>query len=173
MNHKEERFKEIINEQHRRISSICRYYTKGEDDQKDLYQEILVNIWKSLETFRGDSAIGTWVYRVAVNTALGFAGKTIRRMQVSVSLDDKALKIFSDDEKEQDYVRKEQLISDLQDQINLLNVIDKVLITLMLEGLSYREIADIVGVTEPNVRIKIHRIKETLREKLKGGNYEQ
>ncbi len=173
MNHKEEKFKGIVNEQKQRIFSICRYYTKNEDDRKDLYQEILTNIWKSLDSFRGESAIGTWVYRIAVNTSLGFAGKTSRRMQIQVSLDESNLRTVSDDISSSELIKKEEMISLMQNQINQLCVIDKVLMTLVLEDLSMREIADIVGITEPNVRTKIHRIKENLRHNLKGGSYEQ
>ncbi|MBI9038406.1 MAG: hypothetical protein JEY97_09760 [Bacteroidales bacterium] len=70
---KEEIFRTIIKENKEKISNICRYYSSNEDDNNDIYQEVLINIWKSLENFRGESQLSTWVYRVSVNTALGFA----------------------------------------------------------------------------------------------------
>jgi RNA polymerase sigma-70 factor (ECF subfamily) len=164
---KEEQFKLIIDENRDRILRICRYYNSNSEDQKDMYQEILVNIWKSLDKFRGDSKLSTWVYRIAVNTSLNFNGKAYRNANLLVDKDVQNLcELFDDD----DVTLKERLESDLetlQIQLNLLSVIDKALITLMLEGLSTREIADIIGLTEPNVRVKIHRVKEQLRLQMK------
>jgi RNA polymerase sigma-70 factor (ECF subfamily) len=164
---KEEQFKRIIDENRDRILRICRYYNSNSEDQKDMYQEILVNIWKSLDRFRGDSKLSTWVYRIAVNTSLNFNGKAYRNANLLVDKDVQNLcELFDDD----DVMLKERLESDLetlQIQLNLLSVIDKALITLMLEGLSTREIADIIGLTEPNVRVKIHRVKEQLRLQMK------
>ena len=163
---KEDQFKRIIDENGGRIMRICCYYNSNPDDQKDMYQEILVNVWKSLDRFRGDSKESTWVYRIAVNTSLNYMGKGYRNMKVIVDRDVQNINVlFEDDELD----KKEKYESDLetlQAQLNLLSVIDKAMISLMLEGLSTREIADIIGLTEPNVRVKIHRIKENLRSQL-------
>jgi len=163
---KEEKFKKLVDDNHRRIWRICRYYAPTAEDQKDIYQEVLMNIWKSLDTFRGDAAISTWIYRIAINTSLGFAGKEKRRIRLHSGTEpDLLLRQFRDEEP--DAGLKEQLLSQLETQINQLSVIDKLLISLMLEDLSTREIADIVGITEPNVRVKIHRIKELLSNQMK------
>jgi RNA polymerase sigma-70 factor, ECF subfamily len=163
---KEDQFKRIIDENGGRIMRICRYYNSNPEDQKDMYQEILVNVWKSLDRFRGDSKVSTWVYRIAVNTSLNYMGKAYRNVKVIVDKDAQNINVlFEDDEAD----KKEKYESDLealQTQLNLLSVIDKAMISLMLEGLSTREIADIIGLTEPNVRVKIHRIKENLRSQL-------
>ena len=120
-----------------------------------MYQEILVNIWRGLDSFRGDSEIGTWIYRIAVNTSLSFAGKEYKRMKLNVDLEtlnlDKLLIDGSDDN-----TIKEEQIQTLQIHLNQLNVIDKALMGLLLEDLPTKEIADIIGITEPNVRVKIH-----------------
>ncbi|MFA9389030.1 MAG: RNA polymerase sigma factor [Prolixibacteraceae bacterium] len=161
---KEERFKQIIEEYERLLQSICSHYANNHEDRKDLFQEVLINVWKSLDSFRGDSKISTWLYRVAVNTALSSAGKTFRYMKIMVHAEDRHLNVLFEDEKELEAKRKlETNLEELQVQINLLSVIDKAMITLMLEGLSTREIADIIGLTETNVRVKIHRIKEQLK----------
>lgn len=163
---KENQFKRIIEENGSRIMRICRYYNANPDDQKDMYQEVLINVWKSLDRFRGDSKESTWVYRIAVNTSLNFSGKIYRTMKLMVDKDVQNLNLLFDDD---DVSKKEQYesnLEELQAQLNLLSVIDKTMISLMLEGLSTREISDIIGLTEPNVRVKIHRIKEQLRDQL-------
>ena len=172
MNNKEERFKKLIEDQQERILSVCRYFMKNQADQQDLFQEILINTWKGIDQFRGESQPGTWMYRIALNTAIGFAGKQKRRLEISVSISDKDLPSLSDETIPQGAQQKEILLSELENQVNQLSVVDKILVTLMLEDLSYREIADIVGITEPNVRVKIHRIKNLLRENMKGGSHE-
>lgn len=133
-----------------------------------MYQEILVNIWNSLDRFRGDSALSTWVYRVAINTSLTYTGKTFKRMKLIVGSDTQNLNIVFDDESLNEKLLQENQLEKLQTELNQLSVIDKALISLMLEGLSMKEIADVIGITEPNVKVKIHRVKTLLKEKLKG-----
>lgn len=169
MQSKEERFNTILADNKERIRRICCYYVPNIEDQNDIYQEILVNIWKSLDNFRGDSAISTWIYRIAVNTSLNFAGKALKQMKLMVSADTMNLGSLLDSDEVADKAIKEQQIEHLQAELNTLSVIDKMLISLTLEGLSMREISDIVGITEPNVKVKIHRIKHELKTKLIGG----
>jgi RNA polymerase sigma-70 factor (ECF subfamily) len=163
---KEEKFRQVINANDNRIKSVCRYYSKDQERQKDIYQEILVNIWKGLDSFRGDAQPGTWIYKIATNTAIGFVMKEQKRLNLEVVLEEKNLKYFSEEPEIQNFQEKENMLNELENQINQLSVIDKILISLLLEDLSCREIADIVGITEPNVRVKIHRIKGILREKM-------
>lgn len=169
---KEEKFNAIVSENSDRIRRICRYYNANEEDQKDMYQEVLVNIWKSLDNFRGDAAITTWIYRVAVNTSLTFTGKAYRHMKLTVNGDTQNLSTVIDEESLQEKLEQELQLNHLQTELNQLPVMDKALISLMLEGLSMKEIADVIGITEPNVKVKIHRIKTQLKEKLKGNDHE-
>lgn len=169
---KEEKFNEIVSESSDRIRRICRYYNSNEEEQKDMYQEVLVNIWKSLDSFRGDSALSTWVYRVAVNTSLTYTGKAYRHMKLMVNGDTANLNSVLDDDNLKAKLEQEKQLDKLQTELNLLTVIEKALISLMLEGLSMKEIADIIGITEPNVKVKIHRVKAQLKEKLKGDSHE-
>lgn len=166
MKDKEIQFKRIVDENGERIMRICSYYNANAEDRKDMYQEVLVNVWKSLDRFRGDSKISTWVYRIAVNTSLNFNGKTYRQTKLLVDKDVQNLNVLFDDEEAMSKEKLDADLESLQTQLNLLSVIDKAMITLMLEGLTTREIADIIGLTEPNVRVKIHRIKEQLRTQL-------
>ena len=171
MQRKEERFNFLIKENQQKILRICKYYAPISDDQKDIYQEVLINIWKSLESFRGDSLESTWIYRIALNTAMGFAGKEFRRMRIVLDGGEKNIaNLMSDDDLEVK-LREDQL-NKLQENLNQLSVIDKSIMSLVLEDLTSKEIAEIIGITEPNVRVKIHRIKQTLREQMKGGSDE-
>jgi len=171
MENKEEQFRKIISGNKEKIVHICRYYAPTPDDLMDIYQEILMNIWRSLDSFRGKSEISTWVYRIAINIALRYAGKNYNQMKMNVDIDSPEIRNTLTGEEDETFVREEQL-QNLQTQLNQLSIIDKAIMGLVLDELSTREIADIIGITEPNVRVKIHRIKETLRETMKGGRYE-
>lgn len=170
MDSKEVKFRKIIEENEQRISSICRYYSSNDEDHKDMYQEVLINIWKSLDSFRGDAQLSTWIYRVAVNTAMGFANKEIRRQKVFLDNKEYALTnlVEIDEHAQKD---KEKLFQLLENQINQLSVIDKVIMTLVMESVNHKEIASVIGITEPNVRVKIHRIKNELKDALKSVNF--
>jgi len=168
MKNKESYFKQIVSENEQRISGICRYYSSNEEDCQDMYQEVLINIWKSLDSFRGEAQISTWIYRVAVNTALGFANKEIRRQKVFLGQNDNHLKNLVDMDENQ---KKEGLLQVLENQINQLSVIDKIIMTLVMEGVNHKEIASVIGITEPNVRVKIHRIKTELKDALQLSNF--
>jgi len=159
MHTKEERFNNLVKDNQHKILKICKYYAPVSEDHKDIYQEILVNIWKSLDSFRGDALESTWIYRIALNTAMGFAGKEFRRMKIVLDGGEKNLyNLISEDDS--DFKMKESQINQLQDQLNQLSVIDKAIMSLVLEDLSMKEISEIIGITEPNVRVKVHRIKE-------------
>ena len=171
MNSKDNQYKQIIETNQSRIRSVCRYYAGVSADAEDLYQEILINVWKGLEKFRGDSQLSTWVYRIAVNTALSFVNKKNKYLNFNTYLDDgKAADLVGEDGDSR--VAQEKQLELMSDLINQLSVVDKIIMSLVLEDLSTKEIAEIVGITESNVRVKIHRIKEELREKVKGGNYD-
>ena len=172
MLNKEELFKKIIAENSDRITRICKYYNPNSEDQKDMYQEILINIWKSLDKFRGDSSISTWLYRVAVNTSLNYTGKAFKHMKLMVDAGNKNLNMVVDDEEYKHKLQQEEYFNRLQTELNVLSVIDKTLISLVLEGLSMKEISNIMGITEPNVKVKLHRIKNELHNRLKIKDYE-
>ncbi len=170
---KEQHYKQVIEENRDRIRRICHYYAPTAEDEKDMYQEVLINIWKSLESFRGDAAISTWIYRIAVNTSLSFAGKELKRLKLNFSTDTANLHdLLEEHDEGSGRATKEIQFSELEAALNQLSVIDKLLISLALEKLSMHEIAEIIGITESNVRVKIHRIKEALRKQLSKRNHE-
>lgn len=164
---KEEKFNKIVSENSERIKRICQYYNANITDQQDMYQEILTNIWKSLDNFRGDSMLSTWIYRIAVNVSISYSRKSVKQSKLYVNVDTNNLSEIIADSNSKDLLKEEQQIQDLQNAINTLSVIDKALISLMLEGLSTKEIANVIGITEANVRVKIHRIKSYLKEELR------
>nr|WP_319398700.1 RNA polymerase sigma factor [uncultured Carboxylicivirga sp.] len=166
MKNKEQQFNALIADHGDKIMRICSYYNSDADEQKDMYQEILINIWNSLDSFRGDAAIGTWIYRIAVNTSLSFTGKSFRKMKLIINTDTSNLHNLLDEDETEIKITLEEKLNRLRAELNQLSVIDKSLISLLLEGLSMREIADIIGITEPNVKVKIHRIKDQLKNKL-------
>ena len=144
----------LIIEQHSRIiNKVSYFYATGKLTFDDLRQEIYVNIWLGLKQFRGDSKISTWIYRVAVNSAL-MALRSSKPKIETVSLDFRLLDISS----EIDDAQKENL----QTLINRLENIEKAIILLWLDEYSYDEIADTVGLKRNTVAVKIHRIKEKL-----------
>jgi len=171
MENKEEKYRKIIADNKDRLKRICKYYAPSPEDQKDIYQEILINIWRSLESFRNEASIGTWIYRIAVNTSLDYAGKSYKQMKLNIDIETSNIKNLLTEE-ENDPVLEERQYQDLKIHLNNLGIIDKAIMGLVLDDLSTREIAEIIGITESNVRVKIHRIKETLKSKMKGDKYE-
>ncbi len=168
---KKEKFNQIIADNRERIQRICGYYSSSPSDREDLYQEILINIWKSLDTFKGDAKLNTWIYRIAVNVSLTFRSKVYKYMSLHVNTDTQNLHHLIDEESNEKQIKEQQLEA-LQQQINLLSVIDKAIISLILEEFSVKEIASIIGISEASVKVKTHRIKKTLSNHLKNQNYE-
>jgi len=143
------------------IYKITRVYTDTQEDQKDLYQEIVYQLWKSFDSFKGNSKISTWIYRIALNTAIGYLNKSKKKVS-QVSLDFELLNPAD----ESDTVTEERLAI-LYNMIKQLNIIEKGLILLLLEGKSYDEIAVITGFSSSNVGTRLSRIKKKLKENIK------
>ena len=162
---KEAEFKKVIAENQNRLLSICRYYTHSDEDRNDLYQEILIKIWQCLGSFKGDSSIHTWAYKVALNTSISYANKEIRRMNFTMRWDEQKVKLFAESDGFESNIKEKQLTI-LSNQLDQLNVIDKAIMLLVLEDIPTKEIAEIIGITEPNVRVKIHRVKNEIKMKL-------
>lgn len=154
-----EAFSRLIIENEGIIYKITRLYTNSEEDRNDLYQEIVYQLWKAYDSFRGDSKISTWMYRVALNTALLYTKREKRRGR-SVTLDQLSLKY-----EHYDPLMEERLEAMYQ-QINSLNDIEKGIILLFLEGKKHEEIAAITGLSKSNIGTRIGRIKDKLRRKI-------
>ncbi len=137
---------------------ICRLYTHDESSHKDLFQEITVQLWKAFPKFRGDSKFSTWMYRVALNTAITLYRKKKRRVNTT-PLDDLNFKISSD--VYDDTI--EENLKLMYAAIKELNDIDKALVFLYLEDKNYKEISETLGITEVNARVKMNRVKTKLK----------
>lgn len=141
------------------IYKICNLYA-AEEDRDDLKQEIVYQLWKSYPTYRGDSKFQSWMYRVALNTAM--LGLRARKMKYT-RLSDQELMISEDPFENQD---QEIRVRQLYRQISKLKDLDKTIIFLYLEQCSYEEIAEITGISTKNVSVRLVRIREKLRAQL-------
>ncbi|MCW5515223.1 RNA polymerase sigma factor [Muriicola sp. Z0-33] len=157
---KEEEFAQIIKDNEGVIFKITTIYTNNQQDQKDLYQEIVYQLWKSYGSFRNEAKISTWMYRVALNTAIRQLQKQKRRPK-GVPIDQVVAHQTENYDKE-----FEERLKLLYGHIKQLNVLEKGLILLLLEGKKYEEIAEITGLTPSNVGTRISRIKTKLKAQI-------
>lgn len=168
MNFTEDKFTEIIQENEERLRHLSRIYTKREGDEKDLFQEIIIQIWRSLPSFQGDAKIETWIYRLAVNTAISF----VRKKKTRKNYYSEYKKEKKADKREQHQTQQSERspkVQTLYDAISSLNASEKVIITMYLEDFSYSEIAFVADISENYVGVKLHRIKNKL-SKMIGDN---
>jgi RNA polymerase sigma factor (sigma-70 family) len=149
-------FSELVAQHHASIYRICRAYLYDKSHVDDLYQEILVQVWRSLGNFKGQAQIGTWIYRVAVNTAITY-NLQHRKTQTDALPDTINLPYDPGNahNKEQQLTQLENALAKLEDQ-------DRLIISLVLEDLSYKEIAEICGSNTNNIGVRISRIKARL-----------
>jgi len=155
----EREFLEKIDKHKGIIFKISKMYMDNRDDQNDLFQEIVYQVWKSFSSFEGKSEFSTWLYRIALNTAIIFL-KSQKRRSFIQNDDVSVYKI-----KEEDYNLEDELkLKQMYEAIQQLNPIDKALIFYYLEDFSGKEIAEQMGISEGNARVKLNRAKEKLRE---------
>ncbi|WP_394332166.1 RNA polymerase sigma factor [Flavobacterium tructae] len=140
-------------------------YMDNSDDQQDLFQEIVCQLWKSYDSFRNESQFSTWMYRVAVNTAIVFLKKEKRK----VDKYEIASENIKDDEGDSHI--KESQIDHFYKAVQKLEKIDKAIIFYQLEGFSHKEIGENLGISEGNARVKLNRAKEKLKEIIKNQGY--
>jgi RNA polymerase sigma-70 factor (ECF subfamily) len=140
------------------LFKVVHAYASNHADLQDLFQEIVFQVWRSVDTFRGDSSVPTWMYRVALNTAIDWTRKEDRhrRGKQPFEMVESLLTMASSD-------GRNPRVEWLYHQISQLKDVDRSVALLLLDGFSYKEIAAIVGLTESNVGVKINRIKSALR----------
>lgn len=143
------------------IHKVCRLYCDSPEDRRDLFQEILLQLWRAYGAYRGEAKFTTWMYRVALNTAISSFRKEKRRPG-GESIDSLLIQI---PEPEPDGDREEK-IRFLYQAIQQLSKIERAIIMLYLEENSYDEIAEVVGITRNHVGVKINRIKTKLKQLL-------
>jgi len=140
------------------VHKVCSLYTNNREAHNDLFQEITIQLWKAYPKFRGDAKFSTWMYRVALNTAITLYRKSKRRIRTQ-DFDSVIYKIKTDvyDDTE------ERQLKLIYDAVKQLNDIDKALVFLYLEDKNYQEISETLGITEVNARVKMNRIKNKLK----------
>lgn len=141
------------------LFKVIRAYAVTEPDRDDLFQEISIQVWKSVPNFREESAVTTWLYRVALNTAIRWNQKEQKHQKRQQDLADYEHLL------EKKEGKTDPRLGWLYEEISRLDEIDRSLCLLMLDGFNYREMSDILGISESNVGVKIHRIKKHLIEK--------
>ena len=150
-------FEKLVFDNQQLIHKVCNIYGKTEADKQDLFQEITIQLWKSFASFENKSKFSTWLYRVALNTAITQKRKE-NRQPLTNPLSDKEMRIPNNDATDID---EDELLA-LQIAIRQLKPTDRAIIFLYLEERSYQEIAEIIGITPKNVGVKIVRIKARL-----------
>lgn len=155
----EKEFLEVIHDYQKIIHKICRVYRDSREDQEDLFQEIVYQLWKSYPGFKRESKVSSWIYRIALNTAIAIYRKS---------------KIFIDSYQEfpeNIHPADEKIISENEERLfwalRKLNDLEKAVISLYLEDFNYQEIAEITGLSESNVGVRLNRIKNKLKVILK------
>lgn len=137
---------------------VIRAYAFTPDDQEDLFQEVSVQVWRSVPNFKNKSKLSTWLYRIALNVALNWTRKNKKHTDGIQSIDSVNHIL------EQPNEPVDERLEWLYMEITKLNKIDRSITLLMLDGFSYKEMADILGISESNIGVKIHRIKKYLTE---------
>lgn len=156
----EKDFLAFIQQHQNIVHKVCNLYMDNAQDKEDLFQEILLNSWRGVKNFKGDSKFSTWLYRVALNTAITFFRKDKRQ-------------VHTDELKEQVAAvadnpwRQDEQLTAMHKAIAELSKIDKALVMLYLEDYDYAEIGNIIGITSNNVAVKMNRIKTKLKESSK------
>lgn len=160
----EKQFEDVILEHDALIRRICRMYFDCTEDRKDLYQEIVLQLWRSSHQFRGSSRISTWIYRVALNTSITFFRKTRRQIQTS-SLDEHRI-----DLPEPSSGRDINDSRSLYQAISRLSKVERAITLLYLEDIPYEEIGQIMGISASHARVKMFRIRDKLKKMMDGYN---
>ena len=148
-------FTKMVKEHRKTIYTVCYFFSKDTEEVNDLYQEILINLWKGFEQFRGESSLKTWIWRVSLNTCNNQERKkksSVQTIPLSIDID-----LYNDDDTQSKQIQL------LYTRINRHDVFDRAIILLWLENMSYQDIADVVGISLSNVTTRLFRIKEQLK----------
>ncbi len=155
MNNAEFEFTEMVKKYKKTIYTVCYFFSKDNDEVSDLYQEILINLWKGFDKFRGGSSVKTWIWRVSLNTCNSLERKkksSVQTIPLSVDID-----LYNDTD------AKSKQVKMLYDRINRLDVFDRAIILLWLENMNYQDIANVMGISLSAVTTRLFRIKEQLK----------
>lgn len=146
-------FENYIKQHELLIHKVCRVYARSPDDRKDLFQEIVIQLWKAYPRFRGEAKLSTWMYRVSLNTAITH----LRRQKATIEL------LTADMMPEIPAPEDEARWREMYMAIEQLNHIEKAIVMLYLDDRSYNEMEEIIGISTGAIRVKMSRIKKKLR----------
>ena len=152
---KEKEFEKIVKEHKNTIYTVCFMFSKDADEVNDLFQETLINLWQGFNSFKGESSIRTWIWRVSLNTCISSERKKSKLHIVPLSMD---INLYEDTDEDSRQIQM------LYNRINRLKPFDRAIVLLWLDNLSYDEIAAIVGISVKNVSVRLVRIKEELKK---------
>jgi RNA polymerase sigma-70 factor (ECF subfamily) len=162
----QDEFVQLVNQHQSILYKLCSLYCSTAHDRQDLFQEIVIQLWKSYPKFRGESKFSTWLYRIALNTAISDLRKQKNQPRVPRS------EPFPEQMQEiPDYGEKDLQVQQLYAAISQLTDLEKALVMLYLEDKTYREMEEILGMNENNLRVKMNRIKEKIRKLTKEASY--
>lgn len=154
MKSQEDLFEQLVQKHKSTIYTVCYMFSQDQDEVNDLFQEVLINLWKGLESFKGESHIKTWIYRVSLNTCITYERKKKRD----------ALPLDMDVNFYEDHDEDTMQIKQLYQRIGKLGFFDRAIVLLWLESLSYEEIATITGISVKAVSMRLLRIKRQLKD---------
>ena len=161
---KKEQFNEICDKHYNKVFRLCKGYFCGDTAlASDAAQEIFVKVWEKIDTFRNDSSISTWIYRIAVNTCLLYLRKSSSRKEIRTDILPQIVSETYSSEKDEQLQKMYQCIHKLEET-------NKMIILLTLDGLEYHEISAVIGITEETLRVRIHRIKKSLTQFVQNEN---
>lgn len=155
---KEQEFSKLIKDNQGLIIKVSRLYTNSLEDEQDLFQEIVLQLWRSYDSFKGQSKISTWMYRVALNTAITLFRKKTKSPQTDELMDYHHSNYLDDDDE------KQLQVSLLYKVVKMLPNVERAIVMMYLDDLPYRDIAENLGITEVNARVKMNRLKKTLKQ---------
>jgi len=157
----EQEFVLLLEENQNILHKICKLYANDEDAHKDLFQEMVIQLWHSFPKFKGESKFSTWAYRVSLNTAISLYRSKKRKIS-TIEWNDS----FEHIRNEEYDSREDEQLKSLYKAVRNLNDIEKALVYMYLEDKDYREISETLGISEVNARVKMNRIKTKLRTML-------
>lgn len=154
MNTTEQQFSQLVRANRSTIYAVCYMFSNDADEVNDLFQEVLINLWRGIDSFKGDAKVNSWIYRVSLNTCISADRKKKRQATVPLTMD---VDLFEDDDAD---ARQIQM---LYKRVHRLRPFDRALVLLWLEGMPYEEIGAITGITAKNVSVRLSRIRVELK----------
>jgi RNA polymerase sigma-70 factor (ECF subfamily) len=161
---KKEQFNDVYNKHYNKVFRLCKGYFCGDIAlASDATQEIFIKAWENLDTFRNESRISTWIYRIAVNTCLLYLRKSSSRKEIRTDILPQVVSENYSNEKEEQLQQMYNCIQKLEET-------NKMIILMILDGIEYQEISEVIGITEETLRVRIHRIKKSLTQCVQNEN---